>query len=181
MGRTQHGNNNPYSQDNAISWVDWSDQDAALVDFTSRAIALRRRHPVLRRRRFLTGAEAREIEWFTPAGAAMTAPDWADPNARCLAIYLDGRDAPDRDHEGRLLVDDDLLVLVNGWWEPIGFVLPDPRPGAVWSIELDSADLMSSRADARLGSAGTTIDVEPRSILVLRSPTVDDPPGGATG
>ena len=53
----------------------------ALLDFARRAIAVRRRHPVLRRRRYLTGAEAGEIEWFTPAGAPMTGPDWDDPNA----------------------------------------------------------------------------------------------------
>ena len=117
LGRTQRGNNNPYSQDNEISWVDWSDTDTALLDFARRAIAVRRRHPVLRRRRYLTGAEAGEIEWFTPAGAPMTGPDWDDPNARCLTVYLDGSDAPDRDEDGNLLQDDDLLLLVNGWSE----------------------------------------------------------------
>jgi isoamylase len=45
----------------------------------------------------------------------MTTADWADPNARCLALYLDGADDPDRDEDGRLLVDDDFLVLVNSW------------------------------------------------------------------
>ena len=126
---------------------------------------------MLRRRRFLTGAEAHEIEWFTPSGTTMTAQDWADPNARCIAIYLDGRDAPDRDGQGRLLVDDDLLVLVNGWSDPIDFVLPDPRPGASWSVELDSADLTTPSSSAPLGSAGTTVNVGPRSVLVLSSPT----------
>ena len=33
-------------------------------------IAFRRAHPVFRRRRFLAGAEASELQWFTPARQA---------------------------------------------------------------------------------------------------------------
>ena len=60
LGRTQRGNNNVYAQDNEISWVDW-DLDAdqkELLAFTSAAIALRKAHPVLRRRRFFAGDAA---------------------------------------------------------------------------------------------------------------------------
>jgi hypothetical protein len=39
------------------------------------------------------------------------------------------------------LIDDDLLVLVNAWWEPLDFVLPDCRPQAGWQIGIDSYDL----------------------------------------
>ena len=170
MGRTQRGNNNAYCQDNEISWVDWSDVDTALVAFTKQAIAFRNHHPVLRRRRFLTGAETVEIEWFTPGGAAMTPQDWGDPNARCVAVYLDGSDDPDRDHEGLLLVDDDLLLLVNGWSQPIDFVIPDVRPGARWSVGLDTADLTGSGVGAEVGSSGAKIAVQGRSVVVLSSP-----------
>jgi isoamylase len=43
----------------------------------------------------------------------MDGGDWADPNARALAIYLDGRDDPDQAEDGTRLLDDNLLVLVN--------------------------------------------------------------------
>src|SRR5207253_6263238 len=57
MGRTQQGNNNAYCQDNEISWFDWNlnDQQRGLLDFTRGVIELRKRHPVLRRRRFFEG------------------------------------------------------------------------------------------------------------------------------
>ena len=45
----------------------------------------------------------------------MNGADWADPNARAIAIYLDGSDDPDLADDGGLLVDDDSLVLVNSW------------------------------------------------------------------
>jgi glycogen operon protein len=170
VGRTQSGNNNAYCQDNEISWLDWADADTALLAFTRRAIALRRRHPVLRRRRFLTGVEAQEIEWFTPAGTHMTPENWGDASARCIAVYLDGSDAPDRDENGSLLFDDDLLVLVNGWEARIDFVLPDTRPGNRWTVELDSAVLDATLPAAEPRAPGASMAVHDRSVIVLSSP-----------
>ena len=40
----------------------------------------------------------------------MDGVDWADPNARTIAIYLDGSDDPDLADDGTFLVDDDFLV-----------------------------------------------------------------------
>src|SRR5262249_27729876 len=37
-------------------------------------------------RRLLAGAETSELRWYMPAGTAMTQADWAEPNARSLAI-----------------------------------------------------------------------------------------------
>jgi isoamylase len=55
--RTQQGNNNAWCQDNDISWVDWSltEKNADFLRFTREMIALRKRHPVFRRRRFFQG------------------------------------------------------------------------------------------------------------------------------
>ena len=38
LGRTQHGNNNAYCQDNEISWFDWDldDGQRELLEFTRR-------------------------------------------------------------------------------------------------------------------------------------------------
>ena len=138
-------------------------------------IAFRRAHPVFRRGRFLAGAEASELQWFTPAGTQMDGADWADPGARAIAIYLDGSDDPDRAEDGTPLLDDDFLVLVNSWWEPLGFTLPPTRAGAQWHAEIDSYDpAASARAPRR--HAGDQVTVGPRSIAVLRSPL---PAGGS--
>ena len=55
LGRTQQGNNNAYNQDNEVSWVNWREKDEELLGFVCELIALRRTHPVFRRRRFLRG------------------------------------------------------------------------------------------------------------------------------
>jgi isoamylase len=172
LGRTQDGNNNAYCQDNEMTWFDWTSADSALLDFTKGLIALRRAHPVFRRRRFLAGAEASELQWFTPAGTLMDSADWADPNARALAIYLDGSDAPDRAEDGTPLLDDDFLVLVNSWWEPLSFVLPPTRPGAEWHAEIDSYDPAAPAAAAK-HLVGDQVTVGPRSVVVLSDPRRD--------
>jgi glycogen operon protein len=171
MGRTQHGNNNAYCQDNEITWFDWSQPDTGLLDFTKRLIALRRAHPVFRRSRFLAGAEAAELRWFTPAGTEMTAADWSDPNALAIGLCLDGSDDPDRAADGTLLVDDDFLVLVNAWWEPLTFVLPVTRPQKEWQVEIDTYDPVPQAGPGTAErKAGDDINVGPRSVVVLKSP-----------
>ncbi len=55
LGRTQGGNNNAYCQDSPVSWYDWAQVDRDLLSWTRRLIALRRSHPVFRRRRFFQG------------------------------------------------------------------------------------------------------------------------------
>ncbi|MDQ1449699.1 MAG: isoamylase, partial [Actinomycetota bacterium] len=59
FGRTQGGNNNAWCQDNEISWFDWNfdERGQKLLAFTKRLIALRRDHPVFRRRQFLEGSD----------------------------------------------------------------------------------------------------------------------------
>src|SRR5580698_6505236 len=172
MGRTQHGNNNAYCQDNEISWYDWSAVDDGLLSFTAGLVAFRRAHPVFRRRRFLTGAQTAELSWFTPAGTPMTSGDWSDPNALAVGIYLDGSDAPDQAADGTLLLDDDFLVLVNAWWEPLDFTIGPARPGQAWQLAIDSYDPQRVTGDGAAAArrAGDRVTVGPRSVCVLRGP-----------
>ena len=193
LGHTQRGNNNAYCQDNEISWLDWKTIDEDLLAFTRTLIATRRRHPVLRRRRFASGALAEDIGWFTPAGSPMTESDWGAGWTRSVVAYLDGVRGADRDDRGRLILDDDLLLIVNGWWEPLTFTLPDVGSPREWKRELDSyagaaeaGETGETAATSAAGSAegaengggaagGATLEaggklvVEPRSLVLLRS------------
>jgi glycogen operon protein len=69
------------------------------------------------------------------------------------------------------MVDDDFLVLVNAWWEPQQFTIPDARPGLAWGAEIDSFD-PGAVASAPRRRAGDRVTVGPRSLLVLRGPQV---------
>ena len=101
----------------------------------------------------------------------MTGGDWADPGALSLGIYLDGSDDPDRAQDGTFMVDDDFLVLINAWWEPLDFVIPaQTRDGQTWRPALDSYDLTSAGPDGAAAplQPGDQVTVGPRSVRVLR-------------
>jgi isoamylase len=101
----------------------------------------------------------------------MTAANWSDESALAIALYLDGSDAPDRAADGTWLVDDDFLVLVNAWWEPLEFVLPVTRPQEVWQVEIDTYALPPQTGPATADrEAGDRITVGPRSVVVLKAP-----------
>jgi glycogen operon protein len=89
---SQKGNNNTYCQNNALSWFDWHrvDQQQRMFHFTVGIIAFRRRHPALRRSRFLTGlpecdGQQPDIVWH---GAELYTPAWDDAQTRLLAFTL---------------------------------------------------------------------------------------------
>jgi len=169
IGRTQQGNNNAYCQDNETSWFDWKAADPELLAFTSQLVGLRRRHHVLRRRRFVTGAMQGDIEWFTPAGSAMTDSDWGAGWTRSVVAYFDGVRDADRDEIGRPLLDDDLMLLINGWSEPLAFTLPDIGSPRAWEYELDTSSGLFGVAAGTGGGAGSTITVGPRSLVLVRA------------
>jgi isoamylase len=175
LGRTQGGNNNAYCQDGPISWFDWDNLDADLLDYTAALIALRRDRPALRRRRYVTRARPGEISWFTAAGTAMTEADWTNPLNRAVAVRIDGCANPDRDEHGRPMIDADLMVLTNGWWEPIPFLLPAaPHPdgisaGTLWRVELDTDTGLVRPTDPAVHPEGTQVTVGPRALTLLAS------------
>ena len=166
LARKQHGNNNAYCQDNPTTWFDWANADTHLISFTKSLIRLRRSHSVFRRRRFLAGIENSQLRWYTPAGTEMTPAQWNDPGARSVAIYLHGADDPARAADGTLLVDDDFLLLINAWWEPLDFRLPTTRPDQTWHVEIDTYDPPATALPSET-SPGDAITVQPRSILIL--------------
>ena len=156
VGRTQQGNNNAYCQDNDIGWYDWSLAGAnqGLLRFWQRLIAFRAAHPALRRPQFYTGEE---ITWH---GTRLGEPNWTDPSARALACTIRGRDgAPD------------LHVMMNMFWEPLAFDLPDP-PGRRWTRAVDTAlpspaDIADPGTEQHLDAS--TYLVTDRSMVVLVS------------
>jgi glycogen operon protein len=89
---TQNGNNNGYCQDNELTWFDWRllQTNADMLRFVQHMIALRKRHPCLMRRRFLTGSpvKGRDIPDVSWHGIDIDAPLWNDPDVQVLAFTL---------------------------------------------------------------------------------------------
>ena len=181
LGRSQGGNNNVYCQDNEISWVDWDLEpwQEELLAFTRRAVALRREHPVFRRRRFFAGVSRDEgtpadIAWFAPDGRTMGPDDWANHEARSMLVFLNGEAIPEPDQRGERVVGDSFLVAFNGHYEPLTFTLPEEVYGDGWLVALDPSDdtagSVSIFDDATTLLPGLELQVAERSIVVLRRP-----------
>ena len=91
-GRTQNGNNNGYNQDNETTWINWTEADAGLQEFTRRLIEIRHAWPALRQRHFLHGEPkadgAPDLIWRRADGAVMEAADWTMPDLRLVIAEL---------------------------------------------------------------------------------------------
>lgn len=177
IGRTQGGNNNAYCQDSPVAWVDWSklDENAELLEFTRKAVALRKKHPVFRRRRFLagnpirSGEQVRDIAWLTPAGAEMTPEDWGSGFGKSIAVFLNGDAIPEPNARGERVRDDSFLLCFNAHDEALDFVLPPDDYAEKWVTALNTGD--PAGADEVTISAGEKISLQPRSLRVLKKTT----------
>ncbi|MFE4502434.1 glycogen debranching protein GlgX [Rhodococcus sp. NPDC056743] len=174
MGRTQLGNNNVYCQDSELSWMDWSlaETNADLVEFTKRAISLRAKNPVFRRRRFFegrpirSGDQSRDIAWLTPAGEEMTPADWDSGFGKSLAVFLNGEAIPEPNYRGERVVGDSFLLCFNAHYEDMEFSTPDSDYAAEWTVVLDTS-VPTGESDVVI-KAGTVLDVRARALMVLR-------------
>jgi glycogen operon protein len=170
--RTQQGNNNAWCQDNELSWIDWTlaDKNADFLAFVQGMIALRKRHPVLRRPDFFRGSGPNrnlrpDIIWH---GVEPGIPDFTD-HSRTLAFALDGtmsgRELPEPDC--------DFYVACNAWREPVSFRIPISPTGRFWrravDTSLDSPKDLLDPLDRPMVTFSAIYKVMPYSMIVLIS------------
>ena len=172
LGRTQGGNNNGYAQDNEITWIDWENVDASLIDFTSALARLRRDHPTFRRRRFFDGRPVRreeveripDIVWLRPDGTQMQPEDWDSGFGRSIGVFLNGNGIRERDRRGEPITDLHFLVLFNAGGEPVEFTLPDVEFSPNWDVLVDTAGTLANTEPVHPGAA---VDLAAKSVVVL--------------
>ena len=126
FGATQRGNNNPYCQDNDISWLDWQSADRELIHFCARVVHIRQTLRPLAANWYVEG-RAGGLQWCTPEGAALEGMAWQDPDMH--AFYV--------------IINENLLLLFNPSPSACRFTLP-PGP---WELLLDSAATTSADTD----------------------------------
>jgi glycogen operon protein len=173
IGRTQHGNNNPYCLDDETSWVDWALEpwQEQLLETTAHLLRLRREHPVLRQSRFFAGRPVhsdgtKDLAWFGPDGAEMDHARWHDPSLRTLQMYLH---AVVPDGQGNH-VDPSVLVVVQGAAGTVDIRLPG-RPWAgryelLWDSAFDAPPGSPRGPQRATVQGGEVVPVSPSSLRV---------------
>ena len=128
FGRTQKGNNNPYCQDNEISWIDWRlvEKNAELFRFFRLLIEFRKAHSSLCRSNFFeedsSGSSA--ICWYD---AQLNHPQWS-ARQHSLAYQLQG--------EGK---ESDIYIISNSAKKIQYFQLPKAPEKWFWALSADTA------------------------------------------
>jgi len=150
---TQFGNNNPYNQDNSTGWLDWSQLQANrdIFRFFKKMIAFRKGHPALGRSRFWR----EDVAWYGTGPRADLSYE-----SRSLAFCLHGGSQDD----------DDIYVMINGYWEGLAFEVQE-GPAQEWTRIVDTAlrspdDFSGSGEPLKIAS----YKVAPRSVVVLLRP-----------
>jgi isoamylase len=173
MGRTQHGNNNAYAQDNELSWVHWNlgERDRELLEFTQRVAKLRREHPTFRRRKFfrgreIRGSDVRDLVWLSPDGTEMTDDEWNNGYVRCFGMAMGGEAMEEWSDRGEQIRDANFLLLFNADGGSIDFTLPDFGLSRGWCVMLDTARPELPEKHLCLPD-GQTVTLEGRSMMVL--------------
>ncbi|HHP7231452.1 MAG TPA: glycogen debranching protein GlgX, partial [Xenococcaceae cyanobacterium] len=126
--RTQHGNNNVYCQNNALSWFDWSDLESHqdILGFVKKAIAFIQGLAVFRLETTLAKTKGNNpyLVWH---GTQLNRPDWSD-QAHYLAFTL-------AHHQ----LGEYLHVMFNTYWESLTFELPRLQQGHNWHRIIDTS------------------------------------------
>lgn len=165
--RTQRGNNNAYSQDNEISWLNWdmAEKNSGLLRFFRQLIALRKNHPVFRRDDFFAGPGQAGLEAITWQSGRPGRQDWGAAE-KTLTFFLNGRSAVPND--------DDFFVILNSHRDTAESFIPPPLEGnRRWRRIIDTA--AKSPADILPESEGipvqenNRITVPPMGAVVLIS------------
>jgi glycogen operon protein len=170
LGRTQRGNNNAYCHDGPLTWVDWelAPEQRDLLAFVQRALEIRRRNPVVRRRGFfsgrpLAGGRAKDVSWFRRDAKEMTEQDWRDPELRDLGMLIHGEASDEVDEFGRPVQGDTLLLLVNGSARSRYFRLPPMPSAGYWEETLNTARPSAAPRPLRRDAATLVAD----SLILL--------------
>ena len=146
LSRTQRGNNNPYCQDNDVSWWSWHStaESLELQRLVAGLIAIRKRFAALRPTYFLH-AEFKpapgiaDIAWFDEQGKPIPDEDWRNPEHRLLCI----RRANRNDAHTVFL----LTLLLNPTAADEVFQLPTPQLPS--RILIDAANPTAPEADVK--------------------------------
>jgi len=154
LGHSQRGNNNPYCQDNEITWIDWTTADSDLIDFTACVLSLRRQLLPFGNHWYSGQSDTlglHDLFWRQGSGEPLKGDAWSHPGQRLLGCLIG--------QPGRARAP--LLLLVNPDAESQEVMLP----AGVWQAVLDTTD---ARGVTRWqGQGDAPLKLQAHSLMLL--------------
>lgn len=128
---TRYGNNNPYCQDNLISWLDWSllKKNKDLFDFFQYMIRFRKDHPVIRKdlEPSYLGVPAMSTHGLTPDETNFSG------NSHVVCVRFAG-------YNESTQKEDLVYLAVNSGWFPVTLTLPELPEHYKWKVAVNTGD-----------------------------------------
>lgn len=128
---TRYGNNNPYCQDNLISWLDWSllKKNKDLFDFFQYMIRFRKDHPVIRKdlEPSYLGVPAMSTHGLTPDETNFS----GDSHVVCVRFA---------GYNETTQKEDLVYLAVNSGWFPVTLTLPELPEHYKWKVAVNTGD-----------------------------------------
>lgn len=157
--RTQMGNNNPYCQDNALTWITWegiTEEHKHFASFVRQVIKLRKKLKIFDRSKFFTGKPIdksgfKDITWFTETGKEFSTEDWHNAERRSLAACV---------YTGSRFV----LTVLNADFKEKEWKLPALPEHWQWHLVLDSN---AGKMAAENAASGATVKIPAWSVIVF--------------
>lgn len=166
---SQNGNNNPYCQDNEITWLNWkhNNRSRELLEYVKMLIALRKAHGILRMPREATLLDSKSCGY--PDISYHSEAAWypqMDTHIRYIGTLLCGEYA-----DGNRS-DDYFYIATNMHWEAHAFALPRLPKDMEWKYCLDTESAGDEKYEVILdGNGNKQVEVPPRTVLVLTGRT----------
>jgi isoamylase len=167
IGHTQRGNNNPYCQDNEITWHDWENADDELTRFVSKVFEIRANEPLLRWPRWFGHHDhSPKLRWLNAQGYELHEQAWHAKDDLAFSLTIDAGDHA-------------VLLCLNPTSRDVEFHVPrvvahnthaQRSEHAQWQLLLDSSLVLS------VGFAfDTNVSVSARSVVLARNQTIPSP------
>ena len=161
LGHSQRGNNNPYCQDNAITWIDWAAADDDLIDFTAWTLSLRRQLLPFGNRWYSGLSDPlglHDLSWLDSSGQVLQGEAWRDHSEGVLGCLIG---QPGRAKAPLLLLvnpdaDDHEFMLPAGVWQAVLDTV-HPRGVTRWHGQGEARLRLGAHSLMLLVAAGTTL------------------------
>ena len=156
---TRYGNNNPYCQDNLISWLDWSllEKNRALYEFFRYMIHFRKAHACIRKdlEPSYLGFPSMSLHGLTP-----WKPDLPESSHTACVLFSG--------YDDSLHKEDLVFLAVNTHWCSAALTLPQLPDGYTWKIAINTGDKKQQTfTDSEIPAAGSSVLLGERSVIVF--------------